>query len=360
MEWKYSKDRKRITIAPPKQLKRITGHRIAAILGLDPYMSEFQAWCEITKLYTEKIEDNKYLKAGRAIEPKLISYVAEKFPNVMSIEEYYGNNFEDYRYNNFKDDSNVFGGVIDAVATASDKKTILMICECKTGGKPQNWANHQLPVTYLLQGALYSYLKGLDEILFAYAYLENNDYNHPEMYECTTQNTLLVVKRLKDLLFEINGDWYNIEEIMQLATDWWNKYVITGISPKFDEKQDKKVLDTLREMQPREDTGLDDMIAKLEKLEEEIEILQENENYKSIAEQIKQRNDDIKTLKENIKIVMIEHDLSKVGRAKLTSKISDKVNVDLLKEKYKDTYDAVVTSEVSYTLRFENKKKEEK
>ena len=39
MEWKYSEDKKRITIAPPKKLKRITGHRIAAILGLDPYMS---------------------------------------------------------------------------------------------------------------------------------------------------------------------------------------------------------------------------------------------------------------------------------------------------------------------------------
>lgn len=358
MEWKYSEDKKRITIAPPKQLKRITGHRIAAILGLDPYMSEFQAWCEITKLYTEKIEDNKYLKAGRAIEPKLINYVAERFPNVMSIEEYYGNNFEDYRYNNFKDDSNVFGGVIDAVATASDKKTILMICECKTGGKPQNWANHQLPVTYLLQGALYSYLKGLDEILFAYAYLENNDYNHPEMYQCTEQNTLLVVKRLKDLLFEINGDWYNIEEIMQHATDWWNKYVVTGISPEFDKEKDKKVLDALRDMQPREDIGLDDMIAKLEKLEEENAKYEEDEDYKAIAQKIKKNEDSIKILKDNIKIVMIEHELEKVGRAKLTSKTSDKIDVDLLKTKYKDTYEKVVKPEVSYTLRFEKKKEE--
>ena len=172
MEWEYSEDKKRITIAPPKKLKRITGHRIAAILGLDPYMSEFQAWCEITRLYDEKPEDNKYFKAGRAIEPKLINYVAERFQNVMSIEEYYGNNFEDYRYNNFKDDSNVFGGVIDAVATASDKKTILMICECKTGGKPQDWANHQLPVTYLFHQSVACCI--ISSILYQSPFISNN------------------------------------------------------------------------------------------------------------------------------------------------------------------------------------------
>lgn len=55
-----------------------------------------------------------------------------------------------YRWNNFVDDSNVFGGIIDAVAT-KDLKTITAIVECKTSSKPHLWANNNVPIEYLLQ-----------------------------------------------------------------------------------------------------------------------------------------------------------------------------------------------------------------
>ena len=93
-DWKYSEDKKHIIIEPPKQKLRITGHRIASVLGLNQYQSPFGAWCEITKLVKLPFEDNKYTIAGKTIEPKLIDVVRKKFPNVMSIKEYYGNNFK--------------------------------------------------------------------------------------------------------------------------------------------------------------------------------------------------------------------------------------------------------------------------
>ena len=152
-EWKYSDDRKRIILTkPPKQKLRITGHRFASVLGLNQYQSPFGSWCEITKLVKLPFEDNKYTIAGKTIEPKLINVVREKFPNCMSIEEYYGNNIEKYRWNNFVDDSNIFGGVMDAVATKNDLKTILAVVECKTSSKPHLWENNQVPIEYLLQG----------------------------------------------------------------------------------------------------------------------------------------------------------------------------------------------------------------
>ena len=166
-DWKYGENNNNIILSEsPKQKLRITGHRIASVLGLNQYQSEFGAWAEITKLVKLPFEDTKYTLFGKAVEPKLINIVRKKFPNVMSIEEYYGNNIERYKWNNFIDDSNVFGGIIDAVATKEDLKTLTMIVECKSSSKPNLWKDNNVPIDYLLQGCLYSYLKGLDRVLF--------------------------------------------------------------------------------------------------------------------------------------------------------------------------------------------------
>ena len=85
-EWQYGENGKNIILPePPKQRLRITGHRVASVLGLNKYQSPFGAWCEITKLVKLPFEDSKYTLAGKAIEPKLIDFVRNRFPNVMSI-----------------------------------------------------------------------------------------------------------------------------------------------------------------------------------------------------------------------------------------------------------------------------------
>lgn len=259
MEWTYSEDRKNIVINPPKQRLRITGHRISSILGLNKYQTPFGAWAEITKLVKLPFEDSKYTLFGKAVEPKLIDYVRNVYPNVMSIEEYYGNVFEEYQYNNFKDDSDVFGGVIDAVATRDDKKTIAMICECKTSSKPQEWKDNNVPIDYLLQGALYSYLKGLDRVLFICTFPKDIDYANPENYVVDETNTTMVLKRLSDILIPIDGEYKNIEQIMEYGQEWWDKYIESGISPEFDETKDKQYLDIIRASKPCEDNDLEDV-----------------------------------------------------------------------------------------------------
>lgn len=352
MEWTYGKDRKTIVLdAPPKQRLRITGHRIGAILGLDKYKTPFQCWCEITKILKAPFEESKYTIAGKAIEPKLIEYIGKYFPNVQSIEEYYGNNFEAYKYNNFKDDSNIFGGVIDVVSTGNDGKTILMIGECKTSSKPQEWANNQIPVNYLLQGALYSYLKGLDTVLFACSFLQEEDYAHPENFEVNDKNTKLVVKNLKDILIPIDGQLCNIQDIMKMGVDWWNDYIETGISPEFDEVKDKVYLDMIRRLKPGEDMLLEDMVTECEALQDEIDDLE--------AQYIKEKADRLKILKQAIRDEMIEKDLSGIGRMKLNRSVSTKVNEKLLKSKYEKIYNDCCETTITYKLTV-GKKKEEK
>ena len=91
--WDYTENKRQIVIEPPKQRLRITGHRMASVLGLNEYQTPFGAWAEITKLVKLPFEDTKYTLAGKALEPKIIEYVSKQLPNIMSIEDYYGNSF---------------------------------------------------------------------------------------------------------------------------------------------------------------------------------------------------------------------------------------------------------------------------
>ena len=51
-------------------LKKITGTRFAAIMGLNKWTTPFNAWCAITRTYEEPFEDTIYTVAGKTIEPK--------------------------------------------------------------------------------------------------------------------------------------------------------------------------------------------------------------------------------------------------------------------------------------------------
>ena len=352
MEWKYSDDKKRIVIAPPKQRLRITGHRISTILGLNKWSTPFQAWCEITKLLKAPFEETKYIVAGRVLEPKIIEYVASKFPNVVSIEDYYGVNFDRYRYNNFVEDSNVFGGVIDAVSTLDDLKTITMICECKTSSKPQDWTNNQVPIDYLLQGALYSYLKGLDRVLFACTFLEDMDYAHPEKVVVSEKNTILVVKKLKDILIPINGEYLTIEEVMEFGKQWWDAFIESGISPEFDEKAVKEYLDMIRASKPCEDNDLIDVCNEALNLAKEIKELE-------LSSGLKAKQDLLKTLEASIKDKMIETNEHSVGKYTLKKTTKKKLNEKELEKNDKKVYDKYIEEITSYTLSKNMKEDEE-
>lgn len=48
----------KIQITPPKNPKKITGTRFATILGLNPWATEFEVWCAITRLYEKPLSSN--------------------------------------------------------------------------------------------------------------------------------------------------------------------------------------------------------------------------------------------------------------------------------------------------------------
>lgn len=349
-DWKYSEDKKHIIIEPPKQKLRITGHRIASVLGLNQYQSPFGAWCEITKLVKLPFEDNKYTIAGKTIEPKLIDVVRKKFPNVMSIKEYYGNNFKKYEYNNFIDDSNIFGGIIDSVATKEDLKTLTMIVECKTSSKPHLWENNNVPIEYLLQGCQYSYFKKLDRVLFICAFLQEEDYNHPEKFIPTEKNTIMVVKKIKDVRVEMpNGNIITFEEAIKYCEDWWEKYIETGISPEFDEEKDKEYLDILRKAQPINDNSVEELCDSALLLAKEIEQLKETSGLNEKTKELKKLEDNIKnvlmgSLKEGETTISCK-------QYKLSGTTKETFDEKRFEKEHPKAYKEYLTSKTTYTLR---------
>ena len=68
MEWL---DGNKIQIIPPKRPKKLTGTRFATILGLNPWSTPFEIWCEVTRTYQKPFEDTIYTIAGKTIEPTL-------------------------------------------------------------------------------------------------------------------------------------------------------------------------------------------------------------------------------------------------------------------------------------------------
>ena len=69
MEWL---DGNKIQIIPPKRPKKLTGTRFATILGLNPWSTPFEIWCEVTRTYQKPFEDTIYTIAGKTIEPNLL------------------------------------------------------------------------------------------------------------------------------------------------------------------------------------------------------------------------------------------------------------------------------------------------
>lgn len=353
MEWHYSEDRKRIVLNTlPKRHKKITGHRFPSVLGLNKYQSQFGAWCEITGLVKLPFEDNKYTLAGKAIEPKQIEYAKQMFPNILSIEEYYGNAINDYRYTNFKDLNRIFDGVRDFVSVKNDGKTIAMVGECKTSSKPQDWEGNNVPIDYLCQGMLYAYLDKLDKIVYVTSFLQPMDYNNPENYVVNNTNTKFTVKKLNECFLEVPEKGYcDINGAIDYCEEWWQKYVETGVSPEFDEKLDKEYLDIIRASQPANDNSLEDLCVSGISLARQIKELEETSGLNNLKKELK-------VIETAIKNVMTDKNLDTCGKYKLkrTSKIV--FNEKQFAKDNEKLYNNYCEETVSYTLSKDTKEED--
>lgn len=105
MEWLDNK----IQIVPPKRPKKLTATRFATILGLNPWSTPFEVWCEITRTYQKPFEDTIYTVAGKTIEPKQAEYMKNTYfmSNLVTPTDIYGENYFQKTFGDFFSDTPV-------------------------------------------------------------------------------------------------------------------------------------------------------------------------------------------------------------------------------------------------------------
>lgn len=270
----------RVEITPPKSTKKITGTRLASVLGFNPYSSPFQAWCEVTRTYELPFEGNVFTEAGSAIEPKVQEYLKDiYFDDLVTPEELYGANPFKATFGNFFDHK-YLGGMWDAIVPESE-----IVVEIKTTSKPEGWIE-SAPVYQALQGALYAYLKGWKTVAMVGVFLSPPHYDDPHSFVPDASN-------VKVDMFNIYERFPNWNEWMDRVERYYYDNVLEGISPVYDEKTDKEFLKALRTISPTPDGVSAASLGEIEKILLELKTLEEK--TKPLKKRLEELETGIKT-----------------------------------------------------------------
>ena len=275
-----------LEVTPTKKPKKITATRFATILGLNPWSTAFEMWCEITKTFVKPFEDTIYTIAGKTIEPKQIDYMRKAYGmyNLKTPTDIYGPDYFKKTWGDFFGDTPVLGGMWDSLLVDGNGKPEAVL-EFKTTKRAEDWAN-DVPEYYALQAALYAYLLDVDDVIMVASFLEPKDYEHPENFVPSASNTITVE-------FKVSERYPDFNIMINTALYWWESYVVTGISPDYDEKKDAEILKALRTNSLAPDANIDALIAEAESLKAELEavyasVADKEKRLKAVTEQIKQ------------------------------------------------------------------------
>ena len=275
----------RIKVDPPKKPKKLTATRFATIMGLNAWSTPFSAWCEMTRTYEEPFEDSIYTVAGKVIEPKICQYLKSRyFMDIKSPTDVYGEDYFKKTWGDFFPDSEALGGMWDFLGDD-------FVVEVKTTKRVEDWkgvdGKVEPPIYYKLQASLYAYLLGFDDVVMTCSFLQDKDYANPEAFVPNVDNTVVIE-------FKVSEEYPTFKEsYIEPALKFWRDHVLTGISPKFDEKKDAEILKVLRKnVTEAEDADIAKLMAEGDKLRASIDkaeekIADKKKRLKEIEETVK-------------------------------------------------------------------------
>lgn len=263
MEWLEGN---KIKVVPPKRPKKLTATRFATVLGLNPWSTPFEVWCEITRTYQKPFEETIYTAAGKTIEPKQAQFMKKSYfmTNIVTPTDIYGENYFNRTYGDFFKDEPIFGGMWDYLLFDENKKPVTVL-EMKTTKRAEDWAS-DVPEYYALQAALYAYLLGIDDVIMVASFLAEKDYKDPSQFVPSAKNTIIVP-------FKVSERYPEFKKLVKKAEKWWKDHVETGISPAFDEKADAEILKELRTNTLNPESDIEALLREGEELKTEIDRL---------------------------------------------------------------------------------------
>ncbi|MCP4336809.1 MAG: hypothetical protein GY679_03095 [Mycoplasma sp.] len=208
--------------------KKIGGSSMGDVLVTDQFKSPFKAFARMSWIDVPILND-KYIKAGIAIEPKVLDLISKQ-PKVEEVE---GFDAKQYNYDYFAGKDDIIGGLPDGLAKPQN-----IVIEVKTTGekKLENWIKYGVPLAYQKQVQLYTYLMGLTNYAIVATFLKEEDYLNPEMYPISERRTKTWPGKINKAKVEDD-----IDEIKK----WYIKHTQSGLSPEFDERRDKEVIEYL-------------------------------------------------------------------------------------------------------------------
>lgn len=336
MEWL---DGNKIQIIPPKRPKKLTGTRFATILGLNPWSTPFEIWCEVTRTYQKPFEDTIYTIAGKTIEPKQAEYMKQTYfmSNLVTPTDIWGKDYFRQTYGDFFRESPVLGGMWDYLLYGKDGKPTTVL-EMKTSKRVEDWKD-DIPEYYALQAALYAYLLGVDEVIMVASFLEPKDYDAPEKFVCGGENTITRP-------FKVSERYPDFEKkYVKPALKWWKDYVESGISPAFDERKDAEILKALRTNNLSPETDMAALVKEAEDLKAKLdahaaEVAEDEKRYKVLTDMIKKAA--IAQFRDGDKTVSIAGSAYnwEVSRTSTTKIDKDAMKADGILAKYTTTEDS--------------------
>lgn len=336
MEWL---DGNKIQIIPPKRPKKLTGTRFATILGLNPWSTPFEIWCEVTRTYQKPFEDTIYTIAGKTIEPKQAEYMKQTYfmSNLVTPTDIWGKDYFRQTYGDFFRESPVLGGMWDYLLYGKDGKPTTVL-EMKTSKRVEDWKD-DIPEYYALQAALYAYLLGVDEVIMVASFLEPKDYDAPEKFVCSGENTITRP-------FKVSERYPDFEKkYVKPALKWWKDYVESGISPAFDERKDAEILKALRTNNLSPETDMAALVKEAEDLKAKLdahaaEVVEDEKRYKVLTDMIKKAA--IAQFRDGDKKVSIAGSAYnwEVSRTSTTKIDKDAMKADGILAKYTTTEDS--------------------
>jgi len=232
----------------PFSIKKITGTRLAPILGKGDFQTPFSVALELAGIYREEIR-TKYIEAGNILEPVLRSYMKKNVSSLIPllalpdgsktvIEEPVSG--EMCGYDHFHNEK-VFGGLVDGYVTVDGKRNSIL--EIKTSGERDKWQDENGDYTivteqYMLQASLYAELSHLEKIVFLVGFLDDADYDRPKLWVPNEDNTKMIVKKKLEMA-----------PYMKEATAWYNEYIKNGQTPEWTDA-DKDLVKYLKAYKP--------------------------------------------------------------------------------------------------------------
>ena len=126
----------------------------------------------------------------------------------------YGADYFKKTWGDFFHDEPIFGGMWDYLFVDKNGKPTTVM-EMKTTKRAEDWVD-DIPEYYALQAALYAYLLGVDDVIMVCSILEDKDYDKPENFAVTADNTF-------ERAFKVSERYPNLGKTLKKVEAWWKE-----------------------------------------------------------------------------------------------------------------------------------------